>query len=188
MDDDNLRIALASRGLALSYRTLHARLSRIATSSSLWVVRSVEDGENARERYLSARGFRVFQVPRATVIHRGVPTVKGNIDHELAFLAGRLVTLDPPDAVLLGTGDGDLAVAVARCLREYATARVLTLSVPGSSSLRLADPLLFSGRLLVGRDLVVGRRHPRGPASPGVLPGVGGSRDGPGRAEAWCTT
>jgi hypothetical protein len=155
LDDDNVRISLRKLGFALSYRTLRARLSESAPEVDAWVALSDNDGAVARGRYLEQRDWKVVQVPRQTVLHRGVPTVKANVDHELAFLAGRLSAKDSFDIVLLGTGDGDLAVAVARCLREYTTASIVTLSVPGCSSHRLTDPVLFSERLFVGRDLVV---------------------------------
>ena len=157
VDDDNLRIGLRNQGFALSYRTLRARLAELTASIDSWVVLSANDGATARGNYLEARGWQVVQVPRQVVIHRNVPTVKGNVDHELAFLTGRLSLSSPFDVVLLGTGDGDLAVSVARCLREYTTADVVTLSVPGCSSHRLTDSGLFSERLFVGRDLVVSR-------------------------------
>jgi hypothetical protein len=160
MDDDNLRIGLRSLGFALSYRTLRSRLAEATGGLDSWVVLSGDEGAVARGRYLEQRDWQVVQVPRQTVLHRGVPTVKGNVDHELAFLAGRLSANQAFDVVLLGTGDGDLAVAVARCLREYTTADIITLSVPGCSSHRLTDPALFSERLFVGRDLVVPVRRP----------------------------
>lgn len=153
--DDDIRIGLRSRGYALSYRTLQARLTETASALEPWVVLSDIDGAVARGQYLERRDWKVVQVPRQVVVHRGVPTVKGNVDHELAFLAGRLSGTAEFDAILLGTGDGDLAVAVARCLKEYTAASIVTLSVPGCSSRRLADAGLFAGRILVGRDLVV---------------------------------
>ena len=161
VDDDNLRIGLRNQGFALSYRTLRARLAELTASLESWVVLSANDGATARGTYLEARGWQVVQVPRQVVIHHNVPTLKANADLELAFLAGRLSLSSPFDVVLLGTGDGDLAVSVARCLREYTTADVVTLSVPGCSSHRLTDSGLFSERLFVGRDLVVPVRSPR---------------------------
>lgn len=160
MDDDNLRIGLRAIGFALSYRTLRTRLAELTSVLDSWVVLSAADGAVARGRYLEQRDWQAVQVPRQVVLHRGVPTVKGNVDHELAFLTGRLSMASPFDVVLLGTGDGDLAVSVARCLREYTSAEVVTLSVPGCSSDRLSDVGLFAGRLLVGRDLVVNRAAP----------------------------
>jgi hypothetical protein len=160
MDDDNLRISLRKLNYALSYRGLRARLSRGATDVEAWVALSDSDGAVARGRYLEQRDWKVVQVPRQTVMHRGVPTVKANVDHELAFLAGRLTAKESFDVVLLGTGDGDLAVAISRCLREYTAAAIVTLSVPGCSSQRLTDPALFSERVFIGRDLVVVVRRP----------------------------
>jgi hypothetical protein len=160
LDDDNLRISLRNRGFALSYRTLRTRLAEAVESVEAWVALSDNDGAVARGRYLEQRGWNVVQVPRQTVMHRGVPTVKANVDNEIAFLAGRLSAKESFETILLGTGDGDLAVAVARCLREYTSAAIVTLSVPGCSSQRLTDPALFSERIFIGRDLVVPARRP----------------------------
>jgi hypothetical protein len=173
MDDDNIRIGLRSRAYALSYRTLRGRLGEAASALDCWVVLSDNDGAVARGRYLERRDWKVVQVPRQVVVHRGVPTVKGNVDHELAFLAGKLSAQAEFDVILLGTGDGDLAVSVARCLKEYTSASVVTLSVPGCSSSRLADAGLFAGRIFVGRDLVVpaGRPRPAVRTSPARLIG-----------------
>jgi hypothetical protein len=160
LDDDNVRISLRKRGLALSYRALRARLAQHTELLESWVGLSDNDGAVARGRYLEQREWNVVQVPRQTVLHNGVPTVKSNVDHELAFLAGRLSAKESFDVILLGTGDGDLAVSIARCLREYTSAGIVTLSVPGCSSQRLSDPALFSERLFIGRDLVVPVRRP----------------------------
>ena len=160
MDDDSLRISLRKLSFALSYRGLRARLAQSADHVGAWVALSDKDGATARGRYLEQRDWNVVQVPRQTVLHNGVPTVKANVDHELAFLAGRLSAKEDFGVVLLGTGDGDLAVAIARCLREYTAASIVTLSVPGCSSKRLTDPALFSDRVFIGRDLVVPVRRP----------------------------
>lgn len=160
LDDDNVRISLRNLGFALSYRTLRARLAQNAEGVEAWVALSDNDGAVARGRYLEQREWNVVQVPRQTVIHRGVPTVKANVDNEIAFLAGRVSAKESFETILLGTGDGDLAVAVARCLREYTSATIVTLSVPGCSSQRLTDPALFSERIFIGRDLVVPVRRP----------------------------
>jgi hypothetical protein len=160
MDDDNLRISLRKSRFALSYRGLRGRLSNATENVEAWVALSDNDGAVARGRYLEQRDWKVVQVPRQTVLHNGVPRIKGNADYEIAFLAGRLSATKSYDVILLGTGDGDLAVSIARCLREYTSAAIVTLSVPGCSSQRLTDPTLFSERVFIGRDLVVAVRRP----------------------------
>src|SRR5262245_6456798 len=51
MDDDNLRIGLRKLNLALSYRSLRARVAKSANVET-WVVLSDADGAVARGRYL----------------------------------------------------------------------------------------------------------------------------------------
>jgi hypothetical protein len=158
MDDDNIRIGLQALGVSLSYRRLQSRLAAQAAVLHPWAVLTHRAGELSRARYLAERGWRVLPVTREYLIGRQSVTVKGNADHELAFLAGRLAVDGRFDSVLLGTGDGDLAVALARCVKAFVGIPVSTISVPGSSSQRLRDAALFTRRLLVGRDLVVPSR------------------------------
>jgi hypothetical protein len=74
---------------------------------------------------------------------------------DLCFECGRLVGAGQYDAVLVGSGDGDLCVALARGIRRIAPGcRTVTLSVRESTSRRLLTrPDLFDGNILIGGDL-----------------------------------
>lgn len=153
VDDDNLRISLQAFGLAMSYSVLRTRLESVGAAVDPWTVLTDKAGSRRRANCLRRSGWNVLQLDREVrATPRGLE-VNGNADHELVFLAGMLTAKRPFDSVLLGTGDGDLAVSLARSLKELASVPVTTISVMGSSSHRLADQTLFSGRILVGRDL-----------------------------------
>jgi hypothetical protein len=155
MDDDNLRLSSQNRELRFSYRKMLVRLNTISNVVLPLAVVVAEAGDTRRQACLQDRGWRVLTIPRETVVtHRG-PLVKANADFDLVFEVGRLVSAGHFDAVLLGTGDGDLAVSVGRGLRRSRPdLRLFTLSVAGSASARLGSrPDLFDGHFLTGRDL-----------------------------------
>ncbi len=160
MDDDNLRISLRRHDASLSYRRLLQRLSTQASALRAWAVFTHQEGENKRAKYLTGVGWQVLPVSREYLVRRGNVEVKGNADNDIAFLAGRLALEGRFDAVVLGTGDGDLAAAVARCIKSFVRTPLVTLSVPGSSSRRLLDRELFADRLFVGRDLIASEDLP----------------------------
>jgi hypothetical protein len=161
LDEDNLRISMRQYNLPLSYRRLLGRLHDETQLVFPLAVITAAEGDHRRGTSLANSGWSVIVVPRETVFTSAGPQLKANADFDLAFELGHLVNPRQFDTVLLGTGDGDLAVAIGRGIRRNCPhLHLFTLSVPGSASARLrtrAD--LFDGNILVGRDLIHTARH-----------------------------
>jgi len=145
VDEDNLRISMRHHCRPLSYRTLLDRLRGRAENIFPLAVLTAPQGDQRREAYLKTRGWHVLAIPRETVVTCAGAQIKANADADLAFELGRLLSSDHFDTVLLGTGDGDLAVAIGRGMRRTQPGvRLVTLSVPGSTSARLCNRLTSS--------------------------------------------
>lgn len=155
VDEDNLRISLKDHGRRLSYQRLMKRLKAKARSMSGWAVLTAAAGDHRRAHYLKKRGWDVLRINQETVMTvRGLER-KANADFDLAFLAGHLVSTARSDTVVIGTGDGDLAISVARGLKRIQPSiRVFSMSIPGSTCHRLLTRTdLFDGNFLVGLDI-----------------------------------
>src|SRR5208282_4304138 len=87
---------------------------------------------------------------------------------DICFEAGRAAFNWGGDAIVIGSGDGDLSAAIARGLKRAVPGKkVFTLSVPGCSSRRLLDRKdLFDGRLQIGLDLT----RPKGGSQNSIFP------------------
>ncbi len=157
LDEDNLRISIGAHALRLSFDLLLRKLSATARGVLPWAVVTARVGDDRRQKYLVQRGWHVVTVPRETVLTVKGPRIKANGDMDLCYLAGSLA-LKRFEAVLLGSGDGDLCVAIARGIRRLKAAQeIFTLSVPGSTSHRILvanNPSLFDGNVMVGRDVL----------------------------------
>ncbi len=155
VDEDNIRISMQQHRQPLSYRRLLARLHSETNRVFPLAVLTAPEGDQRRVAYLKSRGWNVLAIPRETVLTTAGPQLKANADFDLAFELGHLVNTGQFDTVLLGTGDGDLAVAIGRGIRRRCPQlHLFTLSVPGSASGRLRSRSdLFDGNIVVGRDL-----------------------------------
>jgi hypothetical protein len=155
VDEDNLRISMRRHHQPLSYRLLLGKLHTETRCVFPLAVLTAAEGDQRREAYLKKTGWNVLVVPRETVFTTAGPQLKANADFDLAFEIGHLINTGQFDTVLLGTGDGDLAVAIGRGIRRRCpTLHLFTLSVPGSTSGRLRSRSdLFDGNIAVGRDL-----------------------------------
>lgn len=156
LDEENIRISLKNLGLALLYGELFAELRGHSRAVWAYAVFSAPPGERGREASLRSMGWRVLAIPQEIVPSPTGPRKVANADVDLSIEAGSLLTACPAEAFVIGTGDGDLAVALARGARRLGWREVFTLSVPGSTSSRLRPGAnqLFTGNLLVGLDLV----------------------------------
>lgn len=164
VDEDNLRVSIQAHHCRLSYRRLHQRLTDTCQSVATWAVLTSPANCDRRYRYLQRRGWRVIDIPQEIVATVNGPVKKANADMDLCFAAGSLLRRGQYQAVLVGSGDGDLAVAIARGVKRIRPrCAVFTLAVPGSASQRLRNqPDLFSGALQIGRDLTrSARSHPQ---------------------------
>ena len=129
----------------------------ICTSIELHAVLTSVDGQSPRSNYLSGRGFDVLNVKREIVQTASSRRVVPN-DFDISFMVGASLAQGGFNALLLGTGDGDLALAIARGVRRVSPqTRVYTLSVPGATSSRIQKehaPELVAGNLFVDESLL----------------------------------
>lgn len=135
---------------------LAERLRREAASLDLVAVLSQERSADRRARYLSRRGWRTVSIEREQVMTCRGLTTKGNADMDLALEAGRLLSIRSYDILLVGTGDGDLAVAIARGVRRcWPRTKVYAVAFPFCVSARIRRSSgLFDGFIPLGRDLI----------------------------------
>lgn len=153
-DDDNLNISCGEKfGSKLSYATLAMCLRGLANQCELWAVLTSNAEDAGRARYFEARGYQALDVKREVIATKRGTVVKGNADFDLAFETAFRVACGTFDTVLLGTGDGDLALAVARGIKRVGLElKVFTLSVRGCTSGRLLHqqvPHLVEGNFYV---------------------------------------
>ena len=155
VDEDNLRISMQQHQQPLSYRRLLDRLQDETRGVFPLAVLTAPKGDQRRQAYLESRGWNVLAIPQETIFTPAGPQLKANADFDLAFEIGLLLNTARFDAVLLGTGDGDLAVAIGRGIRRRCPSlHLFTLSVAGSASDRLRSRSdLFDGNIVVGRDI-----------------------------------
>jgi len=153
-DDDNLKISCDEKfGSKLSYATLAASLRGLANRCELWAVLTSNAEDAGRTRYFEARGYQALDVKREVIATKRGTVVKGNADFDLAFETAFRIACGTFDTVLLGTGDGDLALAIARGIKRVdPELKVFTLSVRGCTSARLLQhqvPHLVEGNFYV---------------------------------------
>jgi len=157
VDEDNLRMALKAYGVRIAYRVFLRHLKAEAQKVSPWVVCTRFENDDRRDAYLKGCGWNAVAIARETVMTVRGPTRKANADMDLCFVAGYLARGGSFDAVLIGSGDGDLCLSIARGIKRIPARReVFTLSVPRSTSHRILcanEPGLFDGNIIVGRDI-----------------------------------
>jgi len=158
LDADNLDFSLQRHGLQVRYVTLLKRLQSLARAVFPVAVLTTNVADVGRALRLRECGWRALEIPREAVPTSKGLRVAGNADADLAFELGALAAVADCSAVLLGTGDGDLAVSCSRGLRRVCRTRpvaIHTLSVSGSTSARLRQRRdLFSSSILIGMDLL----------------------------------
>lgn len=158
IDYPNLAIPLEKRGLELSAH-LAARIRELAARSCLWMVLSEIDASGDYIRQCERAGANVLVIPAERVPTRRGLELKANADFDLVGQAGRVLERRPVRRglvghLLVGSGDGDLTVALARlAARASRPRRVHTLAVPGSASHRQRRADLFHGGIALGLDL-----------------------------------
>lgn len=156
LDYENLTYSMQNiHGQVFSYAALLAQLRRVATDVQPWAALTQPAGRTHAEQELSSAGYRVLAIEQELVREQFQVVKKANADLDLVMLAGFLAARQRFDTVLLGTGDGDLALALARGFKRLPQpVKVITLSVPGSVSHRLRQHHeLIDANIAAGRDL-----------------------------------
>lgn len=158
LDVDNLDFALQRHSLQVRYRALLNRLQSTARDVFPVAVLTVDMVDAGRAQRLRECGWRAIEIPREIVPTNRGRRIAGNADTDLSFELGVLSSVADYTAVLLGTGDGDLAISCARGLRRVRQVKpvtIRTLSVAGATSTRLEQRRdLFASSTLIGLDLL----------------------------------
>ena len=157
-DSDNWDYSLKPCGLRLRYQKLLSCLRAEADLVFPVAVLTSAPGDWRRARRLADCGWRVVSIPWETVTTCHGTRKLANADMDLAFECGCLAIVSGCDTALIGTGDGDLAVSIARGLRRIRRPEpisVHTLSVVGATSSRLRQRIdLFDSSTMIGRDML----------------------------------
>lgn len=162
LDLDNLRIS-GERQLdaSINYRELEERLYLITQRLYGLAVLTSPAGQDEHAQDLRNSNWRVLDIKREVVWTNNMREVKGNADWDICFEAGRLIQAHRFDVILVGSGDGDLVLGIARGVRRIAPAsQVFTLSVRTTTSQRILRdrvPDLVAGNFFVERDLLLDR-------------------------------
>lgn len=154
VDDDNLRIS-SQRLLRcqLDYRALAIALHRVSLSCHKHAFFSSAPGDTTREVYFHRLGYQTTGLRRMS--SPDGRTLNTNADFDLCVEAGFLLSLHHYQAVVVGSGDGDLALAVARGVgRLLSGIRVYTLSVPGATSERILNHPLIAANFTVPEEML----------------------------------
>lgn len=164
-DADNWDYSLKRHGLRLGYRRLLSRLNAEADCVYPVAVLTSAPDDSRRSHHLEDCGWHVVSIPWETVTTFHGARKLANADMDLAFEWGCLSIISGCDTALIGTGDGDLAVSIARGLRRLhrrIRISIHTLSVVGASSSRLWQRNdLFDSSVMIGEDMLenIASRH-----------------------------
>lgn len=154
-DVENLSFSAKNlnHGYRLSYKALAERLRTYTKGCSLHAFYSSNANDN-RAEYFQKRGW-IPHVKPIDIVNRGREKL-ANSDVFLAAKAGILVR-NGFDAVVLATGDGSLAIDIARAIVALPKKRaIFTLSLAGSTSRRLdasRNPII-SENIEIGLDVL----------------------------------
>lgn len=162
-DAENLIYSAENLGCGIFFDRLAAMLFHVCRECRLHAYLSTPP--NQRDPRLVAfegSGWTIHTNPIHEVRTRAGFRRRANADNFLLFSAGRLLSRHQVDAVVIGTGDGDLADDLARAVKDLDdNPQVFTLSLAGATSHRLnADhnPRI-AGNIEVGRDCLYDRRR-----------------------------
>ena len=154
-DVENLRYSARDLGYRMSFAKLGKLITGHSNEARMHAFFTIPENETYRENYFKERGWHAHTDPIEHVkTHRGV-IKKANSDMRILYDAGAMVSRSKARVVVLGTGDGDLASALAKGIRSHPTERrVVTMSLAGSTSWRIdarKNPL-FDANIEIGLD------------------------------------
>ncbi len=156
-DVENLSYGAKSSGYNVSYRQLGQQLTEASASCELHAFFSCDPNEAEKAQYFWQRGW----TPHVQWIET-IPTYTGwrqrsNSDNLILLWAGWLAAQKKAEMYVLASGDGTLVCDIANFLVfKLPLCKVVTLSLPGSTSLRLraeANPAI-SANLVLGEDVL----------------------------------
>lgn len=137
-DVENLSYSAKNLGYQVLYKKLATKISEVSSSSKLHAFFSADHNEDELARLFLETGW----IPHIHHIEI-VQTYKGterlaNSDNLILFRAGQIAANENAEIFILASGDGKLVSDLAKFLTSLPSRpRVLTLSLPGSTSFRL---------------------------------------------------
>lgn len=160
-DEQNLQLGCRDIGRKLSWRRLGELLRAVAGHAYLHTCFSRSDPNDlTRWDYFMQRRWRPH-VKNVRLVNRPGGRVERdcNVDNLVSFVCGRLASRLSVDVVLVGTGDGQLALdvseAITSSLPSGRTVAVASLSVAGSTARRLDARIpgsLLAANVEIGLD------------------------------------
>jgi len=152
LDVENLTASAHNLNREFDYCALHAAMKAAGSRPE---VHAVFSRQSCDERWVSYfRECDIIPHPRQVkriATHNGVREGM-NSDVAIAVICG-LVAAQQPDELVLGTGDGQLALDIVEVLlTQMPRLRIVTLGVPGSVSTALRNESRIHGHLTAGTD------------------------------------
>jgi hypothetical protein len=159
VDEDNMNINLLENFMqTLSYRALSRRIGALAASAEFWTVgiADVTSGRGINSDIPAGKEWNTLLREEVIVQTPWGVRRNANADDEIVMKVIELVKTGRFNAILLATGDGDLAVRIGQWIRRnHYPVRIFTLAVPGSRSRRHETRRdLFDCTAYVGNDIV----------------------------------
>lgn len=152
LDVENLTASAHNLGREFDYCALHAAMKAAGSRPE---VHAVFSRQSCDERWVSYfRECDIIPHPRQVkrIATRDGVRETTNSDVTIAVICG-LVAARQPDELILGTGDGQLALDIVESLLAHLPRlRIVTLGVPGSVSSALRAESRIHGHLTAGAD------------------------------------
>ncbi len=150
-DVESLRIGARKDGGLLQFRTLGQQIRKCARRAMLAAVIKSNYGSERLRRSLICCGYHVVLAGDT------LGKVENAADRAFCFEAGRLVCDGGFDALVVGSGDANIALPVAEGIRRIRpNIKVLTLSFPSFTHAEIADAKyqhLFDGHIWAGGEV-----------------------------------
>lgn len=157
-DAENTSISVEKLGYEINQRRLGLLLQEQCEASDLHVFASGNHPHNVVGGPYPAP-WKLHFNQAETVLKHGESVRRSNSDNLMIFTVGQVLALHRPEIIVLATGDGDLAIDLARFIKVIwgDEQRIVTLSVAGATSWRLdaRQNRLFDANFEIGYDLFV---------------------------------
>ncbi|MDB5970967.1 MAG: hypothetical protein JWQ90_3417 [Hydrocarboniphaga sp.] len=155
LDVANLHCGAKTAGYELSFGTLASLLKAKLGSADLHAFFARKPNDSGRGDELEGHGYHTHarEVEYVKTV-RGMER-KSNCDNDLLFVAGVLLATMSYDLVVAGTGDGDLALDLARGVRAFRdNIEIVSLGFAHNSAWRLHTGAnrVIDGNILIGAD------------------------------------
>jgi hypothetical protein len=159
LDLENIDRSAHDIGRVVDYgRLAHVMRNGIGSCAHFIAVFSCTAAESTSERLLRTAGWATYTRPIETIRTPAGVVRHANADIAFATAVGAAVIALNVEVCVLATGDGQLAIDVARCAKAVAPRckTAATLSRAGSTSQRLnaRHSTIFSANLEIGDDVM----------------------------------